>query len=75
MTWNHRVLKTADEFVIREVYYRQDGTVEGWAAGPATPSAETMEGLQWVIERYREALKKPVIEDMDSDRELFDDSC
>lgn len=63
MTWNHRVMKTADEFVIREVYYRKDGTVERWTAGPAIPSSETLEGLQWVIERYREALEKPVIED------------
>jgi len=56
-------MKTADEFVIREVYYRKDGTVERWTAGPAIPSSETLEGLQWVIERYREALEKPVIED------------
>jgi hypothetical protein len=62
MTWNHRVMKTKDEFVIREVYYRNDGSVEGWTAGPAVPSSETLEGLRWVIDRYREALEKPVIE-------------
>jgi hypothetical protein len=58
-------MKTKDDFVIREVYYRKDRSVAGWTAGPAIPSAETMEGLRWVIDRYREALDKPVIEDTD----------
>lgn len=65
MTWNYRVMRTADEFVIREVHYRKDGTVEGWLTGPAVPSAETLEGLKWVIDRYQEALGKPVIESTD----------
>ena len=64
MKWNHRVMKSGDEFVIREVYYKNDGTVEAWTAGPAIPSAETMEGLRWVVERYLEALDKPVIEEI-----------
>lgn len=42
MRWNHRVIKSGDEFVIREVYYKNDGTVEAWTAGPAIPSAETV---------------------------------
>jgi hypothetical protein len=65
-TWNYRVMRTSDEFVIREVYYRQDGSVESWTAGPAIPSSETLEGLAWLVDRYREALDKPVIDDMNS---------
>jgi hypothetical protein len=60
-------MKTSEEFVIREVYYREDGSVAGWAAGPAIPSAETREGLRWLIDRYCEALDKPVIEDADEE--------
>ena len=63
MTWNYRVMKSGDEFIIREVYYKEDGTIEGWTAGPAIPSDETMEGLRWVVERYLEALDKSVIEE------------
>lgn len=62
-TWNYRVVKTDDQLVIREVYYRKDGSVESWTVGPAVPSSETLEGLAWVLDRYREALEKPVIEE------------
>lgn len=68
MTWNYRVMKTSEEFAIREVYYREDGSIEGWTVGPTAPSAETLDGLKWLIDRYREALKKPVIEDTDDDK-------
>jgi hypothetical protein len=30
-------MKTADDFVIRAVYYRKDGTVEGWTGDSAIP--------------------------------------
>jgi hypothetical protein len=30
-----------------------------------------MEGLKWVIDRYREALERPVIEDTDEEPEVL----
>jgi hypothetical protein len=56
-------MRAGDEFVIREVHYNEDGTIQGWTEGPAIPSAETVDGLKWVVDRYREALEKPVIEE------------
>lgn len=63
MMWNYRVMKTSDEFVLREVYYNDNGEVETWTAGPAIPAADTLDGLKWLVDRYREALEKSVIEE------------
>jgi len=59
MTWNYRVVRTADEFVICEAYYQGRRHDRGiWTEGPAIPAAETLGGPRRVIDRYREALAK-----------------
>lgn len=76
MSWNHRVMKTAnpfgDEYVIAEVYYNEqdDGTevIEGWAIGTddyrgMKPWGDSVEELHWVLQRMIEACDKPVLDE------------
>lgn len=49
MTWNYRIVRDVhtldgeeyEDFSIREVYYRRDGTIHAWAAKGCSPGGET----------------------------------
>ena len=57
------VTKGTDEiFGIYEVYYDENGEPSGWSMNPESISAETPEGIQWMVEKFQEALTKPVLE-------------
>jgi hypothetical protein len=62
MTWNYRVVKRGVQFAIHEVFYRDDGTVQGYSAEPVYPRAESTEDLAAELARYAEALNKPVLQ-------------
>lgn len=77
MSWNYRVLKHREKhphyeknkgvfpefveyFAVHEVYYHDDKL--GYTKEPISLSSEDMEGLEWQIEKIREALKKPILD-------------
>ena len=52
MGWNYRVIRHSDEktksfwFHIHEVYYSDDGEIEGWTQNPKIPVGESAEDLK-----------------------------
>lgn len=61
MTWNYRVIKNAEQFAIHEVFYKEDGSVEGYSDSPVFPRGESLEELAKELEHYASALEKPVL--------------
>lgn len=49
------------ELAIHEVFYRSDGSVEGWTEEPVFPRASSLEELKAELQRYAEALTKEVV--------------
>ena len=68
MSWNYRVTKRLDAawgeewYEIREVYYGDDGEVQGWTARAASVSEASLEDMKVSLQRMLESLDKPVIE-------------
>ena len=71
MSWNYRVVKTVTKiplgdtdisYGIYEVYYDENGDIVNISESLAHPISDDLEGLQWNLERMREACKKPVID-------------
>lgn len=65
-TWNYRVIKfpcseaeseTGYMSALAEVYYEDNGEVFGWCV--RRPFSEDM---QWLLNKYQEALNKPTLE-------------
>lgn len=71
MTWNHRVMKKThkgswgeeDQYTIREVFYDDDGEIEGWTATGVWPAGETVEGLKKEIHMFSAAFDAPVLDE------------
>lgn len=67
MTWNHRVMKSypANQedawYSIREVYYDENGKVDGYTQDAIDPGSDSIEGLREVLCRMLLALDKPVL--------------
>ena len=51
-----------ETFGIYEVYYDEKGEPNGWSVNPEYVETETIEGIQWMAEKFQEALAKPVLE-------------
>lgn len=62
MAWEYRVMNRRGELAVYEVYYRDDGTVQGWSAAPTFPGGETLDALRENCLQYVAALEKPVLE-------------
>lgn len=62
MTWNYRVFQEADgDYVIREVFYAEDGAIVGCTKNAVEPFGSTLEELAQSIEDFRAALALPVL--------------
>lgn len=61
MTWEYRVLERDGELAIYEVYYYEDGRIQGHGESATFPAGETLEALQANCESYIAALAKPVL--------------
>jgi hypothetical protein len=61
MTWNYRVMAKDGELAVHEVFYRADGSVEGWTENPVFPRATSLVELKAEMQRYAEALAKEVL--------------
>ena len=67
MYWNHRVIRTehAGEpfYAVHECHYADGETIpHSWTSEPADVSAETRDGLFWVLSAIVEGIALPVLE-------------
>lgn len=60
-TWNYRVMQSGDEFAIHEVFYAEDGSVQGCTETPVFPRAESAQALRDELAHYALALDAPVL--------------
>lgn len=72
MTWNYRVLRKSDEpgetvYRIHEVYYADDGSIDGWTVEPVQPLGESPSELREDIRYFLSAFRKPVLEEAEED--------
>ena len=62
MTWNYRVFQEDDgDYVIREVFYTEDGTIISCTANAVEPFGSTLEELAQSIDDFKAALALPVL--------------
>jgi hypothetical protein len=50
-------------YAIHEVYYDEDGKVNGWTEEPIRILAESLEDLKFTLERLVECFDKPVLDE------------
>tara|TARA_R110002074_G_scaffold308931_1_gene479681 strand:- start:72 stop:281 length:210 start_codon:yes stop_codon:yes gene_type:complete len=65
MGWNHRVMKHKDGeddfFQIHEVYYTEDGEVDGYTLNGASAGGNTLDELRSELQRMLDSLDKEVL--------------
>jgi hypothetical protein len=62
VTWNYRVFQEAnDDYIIREVFYADDGSIMGCTEKAVEPWGRTLEELAQDIDSFKEALTLPVL--------------
>lgn len=61
VTWEYRVIDRGGELAIYEVYYRDDGSVEGYSEAPTYPAADCISALRANCDLYIAALQKPIL--------------
>ena len=68
MYWNHRVVEKRDYFgelyyEIHEVYYNEDGTINGMTVHPISPYGDSLDSLKTVLGWMLRCVDKPVLVD------------
>jgi len=84
MSWNHRILAHKDGdgmyFQIHEVYYdkdgkpdgyNKDGKPDGYTANSVSVGAESLDGINWVLDKMKECTNKPILLADDFPNELI----
>lgn len=75
MSWNHRILAHKDGdgmyFQIHEVYYDKDGKPDGYTANGVSVGAESLDGINWVLDKMKECTNKPILLADDFPNELI----
>jgi hypothetical protein len=72
-TWNYRVLRKthpdADSasYEVHEVFYQEDGSVDGWTVESVRPFGETVEELREDLRHFLHAFRRPVMEEQQID--------
>jgi|GEM_PF-505205 len=62
MTWEYRVFRETDgAYVLREVFYNDNGTLMGCTENAVEPMGESLKELAADIEWFKDALKLPVL--------------
>jgi hypothetical protein len=60
--WNYRVFSEPNgDYIIREVFYTEDGAILGCTAHAVEPFGKTIEELAHVLDDFRAALQFPVL--------------
>lgn len=80
--WNYRVIRkhhTETDSVtyhVHEVYYRDDGYIEGWTQEAVAPMGETAAELREDIRYFLRAFRSPILEEKETDKgsTLFPDA-
>jgi hypothetical protein len=71
MYWNHRAVKYKTKnilgdpdvgYSIHEVFYNDDGTIQGMTQDAVSPFGDTLEELEEEIKRFLLALQEPVLD-------------
>jgi len=67
MSWNYRIMKrktseTDFEFGIYEVYYNEDGSIQGYTKNSLTPVVDSPEGLKYELQVMLKAFDKKILE-------------
>ncbi len=61
MSWNYRLIHRDSQYAVHEVFYREDGTVEGWTEEPVFPSGDSLEEAMADLANYARAFDEPVL--------------
>ena len=62
ISWNYRVFREKNgDYVIREVFYEEDGSILGCTESAVEPWGRSLEELARDIESFKEALMLPVL--------------
>jgi hypothetical protein len=62
ITWNYRVFREDDgDYVIREVFYSEDGAILGCTANAVEPYGSTLEELAQTLSDFQSALALPIL--------------
>ena len=65
-SWNYRIIKTIDYdepiYRIHEVYYDDNGMIEGWTKEPVLPYGENVNELREDIYYFLQAFRQPILE-------------
>lgn len=65
MTWNHRIIKHDIKkpayFAIHEVFYEEDGKINGWTQDPIDISGESREEILRILKQISLDIKTPVL--------------
>lgn len=62
ITWNYRVFREQDgDYIIREVFYAEDGTIIGCTENAVEPFGRTLEELEQSLKDFQVALELPVL--------------
>ena len=71
--WNYRVIRNRHTetdsvtYQVHEVYYREDGGIEGWTQDPVAPLGETAKELREDIRYFLHAFRCPILEVRETD--------
>jgi hypothetical protein len=66
--WNHRVIRKpwpdtdAVFYDLHEVYYTDEGAIEGWTANPVAPHGESPAELREDVRWFLQAFRRPILE-------------
>ena len=61
-TWNYRVFREEDgDYVIREVFYDDNGAILGCTKNAVEPMGKSLESLAHDLEAFQEALQHPIL--------------
>ena len=72
--WNYRVIRKhhpepdSVTYHVHEVYYREDGGIEGWTQESVAPMGETAEELREDIRYFLHAFRRPILEVQETDK-------
>jgi hypothetical protein len=62
ITWDYSVFRDDDDtYVIREVFYDQDGAIVGCTANAVEPFGRTLDELAQTLEEFQAALALPIL--------------
>jgi hypothetical protein len=66
MHWNHRIVVRLQDsleplYELREIYYRDDGSIEGWSAAPVRVMGDSVKEMKQSLRWMLKAMDKPVL--------------